>query len=107
MSDRGVVGGGQNGRRERCRSRSTWARCRSTRLVKLLSDIERSPGLVRVRRLRLRKSFENKDMLDVSLTVSAWQGLMAPEIAFLTRHPVLRRLLLPAGACSRSSYSWC
>jgi len=24
--------------------------------------------------LRLRKSFENKDMLDVSLTVSAWQG---------------------------------
>jgi hypothetical protein len=30
--------------------------------------------VVRVRRLRLRKSFENKDLLDVSLNVSAWQG---------------------------------
>jgi len=44
------------------------------KLVKLLSDIERSPGVVRVRTLRLRKSYENKDALDVSLTVSAWQG---------------------------------
>ena len=44
------------------------------KLVKLLSDIEHSPGVVRVRRLRLRKSFENKDVLDVSLSVSAWQG---------------------------------
>jgi general secretion pathway protein M len=44
------------------------------KLVKLLQDIERSPGVVRVRRLRLRKAFENKDVLDVSLSVSAWQG---------------------------------
>src|SRR2546425_1272305 len=44
------------------------------KLVKLISDIERSPGVVRVRRLRVRKAYENKELLDVSLTVSAWQG---------------------------------
>jgi len=44
------------------------------KLVKLLNDIEHSPGVVRTRRLRVRKSYENKDLLDVSLTVSAWQG---------------------------------
>jgi hypothetical protein len=44
------------------------------KLVKLLADIEHSPGVVKVRRLRVRKSFENKDLLDVSLSVSVWQG---------------------------------
>jgi hypothetical protein len=44
------------------------------KLVRLLQNVERSPGVVRVRRLRLRKSFDNKDVLDVSLSVSAWQG---------------------------------
>ena len=36
--------------------------------------IEQSPGVVRVRKLRLRESQENKDTLDVTLTVSAWQA---------------------------------
>jgi hypothetical protein len=44
------------------------------KLIKLLSDIEHSPGVVRVRRLRLRKAYDNKEVLDVSLSVSAWQG---------------------------------
>jgi type II secretory pathway component PulM len=74
MSDRGVVAGGQNGRPREMSVEVNLGKVPLDKLVKLLSDIERSPGLVRVRRLRLRKSFENKDMLDVSLTVSAWQG---------------------------------
>ena len=44
------------------------------KLMRLLQSIERSPGVVRVRRLRLRKSQESKDTLDVTLTVSAWQS---------------------------------
>jgi general secretion pathway protein M len=74
MSDRGVVAGGQNGRPREMSVEVNLGKVPLDKLVKLLNDIERSPGLVRVRRLRLRKSFENKDMLDVSLTVSAWQG---------------------------------
>src|SRR5712664_658559 len=61
MADRGVVGGGQNGRP-------------LEKLMRLLQSIERSPGVVRVRRLRLRKAQESKDTLDVTLTVSAWQS---------------------------------
>jgi hypothetical protein len=44
------------------------------KLMRLLQAIERSPGVVRVRRLRLRKSQESKETLDVTLTVSAWQS---------------------------------
>jgi len=44
------------------------------KLMRLLQDIERSPGVVRVRRLHLRKSSDNKETLDVTMTVSAWQG---------------------------------
>src|SRR5437868_9275377 len=74
MSDRGVVGGGQNGRPRESSVEVNLGKVPLDKLIKLLSDIERSPGVVRVRRLRLRKSYENKDALDVSLTVSAWQG---------------------------------
>jgi hypothetical protein len=42
--------------------------------MRLLQAIEHSPGVVRVRRLRLRKSTENKETLDVTMTVSAWQA---------------------------------
>ena len=44
------------------------------KLMRLLQNIERSPGVVRVRRLHLRKSSDNKETLDVTMTVSAWQG---------------------------------
>ncbi len=74
MSDRGVVAGGQGGKPKEMSVEVNLGKVPLDKLVKLLSDIEHSPGVVRVRRLRLRKSFENKDVLDVSLSVSAWQG---------------------------------
>jgi general secretion pathway protein M len=74
MSDRGVVAGGQGGKPKEMSVEVNLGKVPLDKLVKLLQDIERSPGVVRVRRLRLRKSFENKDVLDVSLNVSAWQG---------------------------------
>jgi hypothetical protein len=74
MSDRGVVAGGQNGKPKEMSVEVNLGKVPLDKLVKLLQDIEHSPGVVRVRRLRLRKSFENKDVLDVSLSVSAWQG---------------------------------
>ena len=74
MSDRGVVAGGQNGRPKEMTVEVNLGKVPLDKLVRLLSDLERSPGVVKVRRLRLRKSFDNKDLLDVSLSVSAWQG---------------------------------
>jgi type II secretory pathway component PulM len=73
MSDRGVVAGGQGGRPRESQVEVNVGKVSLDKLVKLLADIEHSPGVVRTRRLRLRKS-ENKDQLDVTLTVSAWQG---------------------------------
>src|SRR5712664_3947498 len=74
MSDRGVVAGGQNGRPRELSVEVNLGKVPLDKLVKLIAEIERSPGVVRVRRLRLRKAYESKDLLDVSLTVSAWQG---------------------------------
>jgi general secretion pathway protein M len=74
MSDRGVVGGGQNGRPREMSVEVNLGKVPLDKLIKLLTDIERSPGVVRVRRLRLRKAYDNKDVLDVSLSVSAWQA---------------------------------
>lgn len=74
MSDRGVVSGGQGGRPKEMSVEVNLGKVPLDKLVKLLQDVERSPGVVRVRRLRLRKSFDNKDLLDVSLSISAWQG---------------------------------
>ncbi len=74
MSDRGVVAGGQGGKPREMSVEVNLGKVPLDKLVKLLQDVEHSPGVVRVRRLRLRKSFENKDVLDVSLSVSAWQG---------------------------------
>src|SRR5258708_11115333 len=74
MSDRGAVAGGQNGQPQEMAVEVNLGKVPLDKLVKLLQDIEHSPGVVRVRRLRLRKAFENKDVLDVSLSVSAWQG---------------------------------
>jgi len=74
MADRGVVGGGQNGRPRESSVEVSLGKVPLDKLMKLLEAIERSPGVVRVRRLRLRKSPENKDTLDVTMTVSAWQA---------------------------------
>jgi hypothetical protein len=74
MSDRGVVGGGQNGRPRESSVEVNLGKVPLDKLVKMLEAIERSPGVVRVRRLRVRKSTDAKEALDVSLTVSTWQG---------------------------------
>jgi general secretion pathway protein M len=74
MADRGVVGGGQNGRPRESSVDVSLGKVPLDKLMRLLQAIERSPGVVRVRKLRLRKSPENKDTLDVAITVSAWQA---------------------------------
>ena len=74
MLDRGVLSGGQNGRPRESAVEVSFAKVPLDKLMRLLQAIERSPGVVRVRRLRLRKSTENKDTLDVTMTVSAWQA---------------------------------
>ena len=74
MADRGVVGGGQNGRPRESSVELSLGKVPLDKLMRLLQAIERSPGVVRVRRLRLRKSQESKETLDVTLTVSAWQS---------------------------------
>jgi len=74
MSDRGVISGGQNGKPREQSVEVNVSKVSLDKLVKFLADIEHSPGVVKVRRLRVRKSFENKDLLDVSLSVSVWQG---------------------------------
>lgn len=74
MQDRGVVVAGVNGRPKETSVEVSLGKVPLDKLTRLLQSIERSQGVVRVRRLRVRKSSENKDVLDVSLTVSAWQG---------------------------------
>jgi type II secretory pathway component PulM len=74
MSDRGVIAGGNAGKPKEQSVEVNMSKVSLDKLVKLLSDLEHSPGVVKVRRLRVRKSPENRDLLDVSLSVSAWQG---------------------------------
>jgi hypothetical protein len=74
MSDRGVVAGGQGGKPKESSVEVNVGKVSLDKLLKLISDIEHSPGVVKIRRLHVRKSFDNKDVLDVSLSVSAWQG---------------------------------
>jgi general secretion pathway protein M len=74
MSDRGVIAGGQNGKPREQSVEVNLTKVPLDKLVKLLSDLEHGPGVVKIRRLRIRKSAENREMLDVSLSVSAWQG---------------------------------
>ena len=72
MQDRGVVT--SKGSVKELSVETNLSKVPLDKLMKLLDDVEKSPGVVRVRRLRLRKSFENKDVLDVQLNISAWQG---------------------------------
>ncbi|HYZ90045.1 MAG TPA: type II secretion system protein GspM [Myxococcales bacterium] len=74
MADRGVVSGGQNGRPRESSVEVSLGKVPLDKLMRLLQSIEQSPGVVRVRKLRLRKSLDNKDTLDVTMTVSAWQA---------------------------------
>lgn len=74
MLDRGAQSGGTNGKPKESSVEVNLGRVPLDKLSRLLQSIEHSPGVVRVRRLRVRKSSENKDVLDVTLIVSAWQG---------------------------------
>ncbi|GAC1339729.1 MAG: hypothetical protein NVSMB23_09090 [Myxococcales bacterium] len=74
MSDLGIQRGGQNGRPRESSVEVNLGKVPLDKLTRLLEALERSPGVVRVRRLRVNKSRESKDALDVSLTVSTWQG---------------------------------
>jgi type II secretory pathway component PulM len=74
MSDRGVVSGGTAGKPRETQIEVNLGKVPLDKLMRLLQAIERSQGVVRVRRLRLRKAYDNKETLDVNLTVSTWQG---------------------------------
>jgi general secretion pathway protein M len=49
------------------------ARLDLPRLAALLAELERSPGVVRVRRLALRGRSDDPASVDVTLVISAWQ----------------------------------
>ena len=74
MSDRGLVSGGSGGRPRESSVEANLGKVPLDKLGRFLQAVEQSPGVVRVRRLRVRKSTDNKEALDVTLTVSAWQG---------------------------------
>ena len=72
MSDRGVVGGGTGGKPRESSLEVNLGKVPLEKLTRLLEAIEKSPGVVRVRRLRVRKSSDNKEALDVTMTISTW-----------------------------------
>ena len=74
MADRGVVVAGKGGKPQESSVEVNFGKVPLEKVVRLVQAIERSPGVVRVRRLRIRKTFDNKDVLDVTMTVSAWQA---------------------------------
>ncbi len=74
MSDRGAVAGGQAGKPREMQIEASLGKVSLDKLMRFLAAIERAPGVVRVRRLRMRKSSDNKEALDVSLAVSTWQA---------------------------------
>lgn len=74
MSDRGVVSGGSGGKPKESSVEVNLGKVSLDKLTRLLTAIERTPGVVRVRRLRVRKSSDGAETLDVSITISAWQG---------------------------------
>jgi len=72
MTDRGVVAGGQGGRPRESQVEVNLGKVPLDKLMRLLEAIEQNPGVVRVRRLRLRKSYDNKETLDASISISTW-----------------------------------
>jgi type II secretory pathway component PulM len=73
MSDRGVQSGGTAGKPKESQVEFNLSKVPLDKLMAFVKSIESTPGVVRVRRMRLRKSYDNKDALDVSLAVSTWQ----------------------------------
>ena len=73
MSDRGALTPGGNGKPRELQVEFDLAKVPLDKLNVFLRSIESTPGVVRVRRLRVRKSYDNKDTLDVKIAVSTWQ----------------------------------
>jgi general secretion pathway protein M len=55
------------------------ARIDVPRLARLVEALERGPGIVRVRRLRLSTRNDDPALVDVTLQVSTWQAKAGPE----------------------------
>jgi general secretion pathway protein M len=55
------------------------ARIDVARLARLLEALERGPGVVRVRRVRVSTRSDDPTLVDVTLQVSAWQARSSPE----------------------------
>jgi len=73
MQDRGVVAGARTPARESS-VEVNFGKVPLDKLIKLLSDLRAQPRVVRRAAAADSQSFDNKDVLDVSLSVSAWQG---------------------------------
>lgn len=71
MSDRGVTPG-KEGIKE-ATVEVTLPKIPLDKLVKMLGQLEQSQNIVKIVKLRLRKSFDDKDALDATLTVAAYQ----------------------------------
>ncbi len=72
MSDRGVLGG-KDGAIKEATVEVTLPKIPLDKLLKLLGKIEHSQNIVKVTKLRVRRSFDDKDLLDATLTVSSFQ----------------------------------
>jgi len=55
------------------------ARIDLPRLARLLEALERGPGVVRVRKLRVSTRGDDPALVDVTLQVSTWQAKGSPE----------------------------
>jgi len=71
MQDRGTDAAGEG--IERSTVELSFAQIELRKLVEFLNEIEKSPHLVKVEKLRVRHRNDNPDLLDVNLTVSTYQ----------------------------------
>ena len=74
VSDRGVVSGGSGGKPRESQVEVNLGKVPLDKLTRFIQAIEQSPGVVKVRRLRMRRSQDQKEALDVTLSISTWQG---------------------------------
>lgn len=76
VSDRGIVSSGpaSAGRPRESQVEVNMAKVPLDKLTRFIQALETSPGVVKVRRLRMRRSQDQKEALDVTLSISAWQG---------------------------------
>jgi len=71
MADRGVTGG--DGKIKETSVDVNMPRISLSKLADFLSEIERGPGIIKVKKLRVRGRYDTKEELDVSVTVATYQ----------------------------------